>query len=220
MGDNQSKKKSLYANMSKKQKLVFCRISATSPDSNEIASPCPSCIELLQDGTTSNLSTHVTDALKSAGAKGSWQHGHLTRLAQKGLLWPSDIDPKGLTFSAIIPIPGHHSKESQKDVSVSVKASWENNLAQDEVDFMVRQDFFFPMTIYEFEIQLFTYIAMVGILAGTQSFIYQRLSSWIHHYRANHTAYSSQADEKNLWLTCTVQVLLYSARSGSPQLYR
>jgi hypothetical protein len=65
---------------------------------------------------------------------------------------------------------------------------------------MAKKEYHFPKNIYEFETQLLTYIAMVGVLAGTQSIIYHRLYSWTDHLHTNYLIYDSQAHEKPLWL--------------------
>ena len=203
--NNSDEKKSISAVLTPKVKILWCRIAAVQPNGPEVASPCPSCMNILQNLSSSRNAQYVHDALGEAGARGSWQLGNLTTLLIDGPLWASTNDPAGLTFSAIIPYPGQISKESQKAIatstSTSLKSIWKNNLAQDDIDLMIKKDHFFPASIHEFEIQLFTYIAMVGILAGRDSFLYQRLCSWIGHYQANYSCYYEQGNEKPMFLT-------------------
>ncbi len=203
---NPNTKKNLFYNMSPQAQLVLCRISATNIPSNDPNSPAQSCFSLLQQGSTAKSQSHIASTLQQAGVRGSWQHGHLTSILYHGLSWPSPDEPEGLTFLAIIPSPNCWSKPRQKELSASIRSHYDNNLGDDDIEYMAKQDFFFADNIHEFETQLFTYIAMLGILSGPSSIISIKLTSWIYHYRKYYSLYESQARQKSIWLTR----LLYS----------
>jgi hypothetical protein len=71
---------------------------------------------------------------------------------------------------------------------------------------MAKQEYFFPSIISESETQLLTYTAMIGILEGTERFLYKRIFSWILHLQCNYAIYESQAREKPI---CLTRVLYY-----------
>ena len=69
-----------------------------------------------------------------------------------GLCWASEDEPQGLTFFAIIPVSDRMSKSSQKeylqkDNQIKIKNSYENNLDNDEIEMMSKQEFYFPENI-------------------------------------------------------------------------
>jgi hypothetical protein len=65
---------------------------------------------------------------------------------------------------------------------------------------MAKQEFYFPANVHEYEIQLLTFIAFIGLIAGFDSILTKQLSTWITHLHDHYASYESQS-KSNLWLT-------------------
>jgi hypothetical protein len=122
----ETKKKNLFTNLPKSTRILLCRISATAFQQQDPEHPAPSCWDLFSDNTAAKVPTHVLEAVRQSGARGSWQHGHLTHMIHQGLIWPSAAEPEGLIFFGIIPYSGYCSKSRQKERYAQIKSSYEN----------------------------------------------------------------------------------------------
>jgi hypothetical protein len=193
-------KKTLFTKLSDAAKLIFCRIACYEEGDEDPSQPSPTCLSLFSESTSSKVPSHISAASRRAGARGSWQHGHLTWIAYQGLLWPSDTEPEGLTFFAIIPYSDVCSSARQKEIKTRIKTNYDNNLAESDIEFMSKQEFFFPETIHDFEVQMVTYITFIGIISHPQSFLTTQLTTWIDHLQKHWTVYESQS-RKSIWLT-------------------
>jgi hypothetical protein len=100
----------------------------------------------------------------------------------QGLIWPSETEAEGLTFFGIIPSSEYCSTMRQKEMQTLIKNSHENNTAETDIEFWAKQEFYFPENIYEFEVQLLTYISLIGLISGYGSVLSAQLSTWITHF--------------------------------------
>jgi hypothetical protein len=88
------------------------------------------------------------------------------------------------------------SKSSQKELlqkesNIKIKNSNENNLDNDEIKMMAKQEFYFPENIKEFEVQLYTYITFICLISGDKSILSRQLITWVDHFDRNYSKYES-----------------------------
>jgi hypothetical protein len=58
-----------------------------------------------------------------------------------------------------------------------IKSNHDNNLDEMDIEYMSKQEFFFPASTYEYEIQLLTYISFIGLISGFKSILTKQLTT-------------------------------------------
>jgi hypothetical protein len=132
-------KRNLFINLPPSQKLLLCRIAATSAPSQDPTHTDPSCFSLSNIGSVSKAPRHLLTSIRLSGAGESWQHGHLTIMMYHGLLWPSKTESEGLTFFAIITSAKYCTRARQKDIRALITPNHKNNLDDDDIEYMSKK---------------------------------------------------------------------------------
>jgi hypothetical protein len=192
-------KRTLFENLPPNIQLAIRRGSAH--DKNiEPEEPTTSFTDLIAAGSKAKATSFLISSLKDSAVRGECQQGHISRLLYNGPFWPTPVYAQGLTIFSINADPKYSPEIEKHELKTSMKANHDNHLDEEDVEFLAKQDTFFPKNFNEMEIQLSTFITLLEIYFGPASIITKSFQRALHHLTRNYDDYRVQADN-NIFCT-------------------
>jgi hypothetical protein len=173
---------------------------ATWDKNMEPTEPAPSCLDLLSAASKAKATSFLLNSLKDSAVRGECQQGHMSWLLYNGPIWPSPVYAQGLTIFSINANPCYSPEIMKQELKTSMKANHDNHLDDGDVEFLAKQDTFFPKSFHEMETQMSTFIVLLSIYFGPTSIITKSFQRALDHLVRNYDDYRVQA-ENNIFCT-------------------
>lgn len=139
--------------------------------------------------------------MKESAVRGECQRGHISYLVYNGPLWSDPNIGEGLTIFAINANPKQSSEVRIYELRAALKSQHDIHLDDDTLNFLSKQDTYFPKDFNEMDIQLATFCELLSVYFGAESLITLAFKQAHDHMLLNHRDYTGQIGSNNVFCT-------------------
>lgn len=181
-------------------RILYLRGSLEYSTSCDPVIPATKLLDFLDCSKKHQHADFLRNELQRYEARGSFNRGHSTKLANNGPLWTKET-PEGLTIFAISPSLTISAGDQKKDDLRALKVNNKQKLNDGEYEDLVTKDWHFPQSVQQMETQLYTFVSALKILFGERSILARQVESWLIHLRKFWAKYEAQCIDHGHWGT-------------------